>query len=291
MARRRPGAAPEGGAPESGAGTATATITERPGNGDSPVLAGSNGVKWEEPDAVRMTVWEHLAELRKRVIICVLAVFATSIAGWFAYKPVLDFMEHSYVAFCHHHPGKLLTCSLLAHSPTEGFMTRLKLASYLGIAMAAPIWLWELWRFITPGLKKNEKHYAVPFLLSALTLFGMGVSVAVLVWPKALNWLIGVAGPGVQQAYSISSYVSLYTLICLVFGAVFLYPIVVVFLMIAGVVPTRTWRKWRRAAIVLLCAVAAVVTPSNDPFTFLAMAVPMIVFYEGAIVVGRLLGK
>jgi sec-independent protein translocase protein TatC len=239
----------------------------------------------------RMTLAEHLAELRRRLLICIAAVVVTAIAGWFVYKPVLDFMEHSYVTFCHKHPGKLLSCSLLARTPTEGFLTRLKLAGYLGIAMAAPVWLWELWRFITPGLKKNEKRYAVPFLLSALTLFAMGVSVAILVWPKALNWLIGVAGPGVQPAYSISSYVSLYTLICLVFGAVFLYPIIVVFLMISGVVPTTTWRRWRRVAIVVLCSVAAIVTPSNDPFTFLGMAVPMILLYEVSIVVGRLLGK
>jgi sec-independent protein translocase protein TatC len=282
------GASASGDGAPLGAGTVT---VPPPGVGQprldsfAPPEASSDG------EGGRMTLAEHLAELRRRLLICIGAVVVTAVVGWFAYKPVLDFMEHSYVAFCHKHPGKLLSCSLLARTPTEGFLTRLKLAGYLGIALAAPVWLWELWRFITPGLKKNEKRYAVPFLLSALTLFAMGVAVAVLVWPKALNWLISVAGPGVQQAYSIGPYVSLYTLICLVFGLVFLYPIVVVFLMIAGVVPTKTWRKWRRVAIVVLCSVAAIVTPSNDPFTFLAMAVPMIILYEASIILGRALGK
>jgi sec-independent protein translocase protein TatC len=167
----------------------------------------------------------------------------------------------------------------------------LKVSLYIGIALAAPVWLWELWRFITPGLRRNEKKYAVPFVLSAMLLFAMGVTVAILVWPKALDWLIGAAGTSVTPLFSPAGYVRIYTLICLVFGAVFLYPILVVFLMISGVVPTAKWRKWRRPAIVVLCGIAAVVTPSNDPFSFMALAIPMIVLYEASIIVGRLLKK
>lgn len=244
-----------------------------------------------EAEGGRMTLFEHLAELRRRVLICAFAVMVTSIAGWFLYQPVLSFVHESYKNFCHSHPGKLISCNFLVLGPTEGFLTRLRIASYIGIALAAPVWLWEVWRFITPGLTKHEKRYAVPFVLSALTLFTMGVGVAILVWPKALAWLINVAGPSVTTGYSVTSYVSLYLLVCLVFGCVFLYPIVVVFLMIAGVVPSATWRRWRRPAIVILCAVAAIVTPSNDPFTFLGMAVPMLIFYEASILIGRLMKK
>src|SRR5579875_179873 len=238
----------------------------------------------------RMTLWEHLAELRRRLLICAFAVVATSIAGYFLYNPVLHFMTGPYRAFYHHHKH-LVTSDLVISSPAEGFTTRIKVAMYIGVALASPVWLWEIWRFITPGLKKREKRYAVPFVLSAVALFSMGVTVAVLVWPKALNWLISASGTGVAPLFSPGGYVSLYTLICLVFGVVFLYPTVVVFLMLAGVVPSAKWRKWRRPAIVVLCAVAAVVTPSNDPYTFLGMAVPMIVFYEISILIGRALGK
>jgi len=264
-----------------------AAVAGAPLNGHSspPLEATSEG------DDAKMTLLEHLAELRKRVLIMALSVVVTSIAGWFLYEPVLSFVHESYKNFCHVHPGKLISCNFLVLGPTEGFLTRLKIASYIGIALAAPVWLWEIWRFITPGLTKNEKKYAVPFVASALVLFSMGVGTAVLVWPKALTWLIDVAGPNVTTGYSLTSYVSLYLLVCLVFGGVFLYPIIVVFLMIAGVVPSRTWRKWRRAAIVVICVVAAVVTPSNDPFTFLALAIPMMVFYEGSIVLGRVLKK
>jgi sec-independent protein translocase protein TatC len=258
--------------------------------------AASVGVSFPAPGEVdgeggRMTLWEHLAELRRRLVISALALLATVIAGYFLYGPVLHFMAGPYVAFYNHHHQRLISKDLIITSPAQGFLTRLKVAMYIGIALASPIWLWELWRFITPGLKKREKRYAVPFVLSALGLFAMGVTVAILVWPKALNWLIAASGSSVTPLFSVNEYISLYSLICLVFGVVFLYPTVVVFLMLAGVVPSAKWRKWRRPAIVVLCAVAAIVTPSNDPFTFLGMAVPMVIFYEASILVGRLLRK
>lgn len=237
-----------------------------------------------------MTLFEHLAELRKRVLICGIAVIVTSIAGYFLYNPVLHFMTTPYRSFYHHHKG-MITSQLVISSPTEGFTTRLKVSLYIGVALAAPVWLWEIWRFITPGLKKNEKRYAVPFVLSATVLFAMGVSTAILVWPKALDWLISASGSGVAPLFTPAGYVHIYVLICLVFGAVFLYPILVVFLMIAGVVPSTRWRKWRRPAIVVLCGIAAVVTPSNDPFSFMALAIPMVLLYEVSIIVGRLLKK
>jgi sec-independent protein translocase protein TatC len=245
-----------------------------------------------EPDGAggKMTLFEHLAELRKRVLICGIAVIVTSIAGYFLYNPVLHFMTGPYRSFYHHHKD-MVTQNLVISSPTEGFTTRLKVSLYIGVALATPVWLWQIWRFITPGLKTNEKRYAVPFVASACVLFAMGVSVAILVWPKALDWLINASGSGVAPLFSPSGYVHIYVLICLVFGVVFLYPILVVFLMISGVVPTTKWRKWRRPAIVVLCGVAAVVTPSNDPFSFMALAIPMVVLYELSIIVGRLLKK
>ena len=277
------GTAEQNGAPPSLNGHGTASQPPDDGDGTTPQPP-------DDGDGSRMTLFEHLAELRRRVLYCALAIIVTSIAGWFLYNPVLHFMTEPYRAFYHSHKH-LVTPELVISSPTEGFTTRLKVSMYIGLALAAPVWLWQAWQFITPGLKQNEKRYAVPFVLSALALFSMGVVTAILVWPKALDWLIGASGNGVAPLFSPAGYVSLYVLICLVFGGVFLYPIIVVFLMIARVVPSSKWRKWRRPAIVVLCGVAAVVTPSNDPFTFLGMAVPMVLFYEMSIIVGRLLKR
>lgn len=259
----------------------------------APVAVASNGKAVRKaPKAAdgTMTLMEHLAELRHRLVVSCAALVGGAIAGWFLYNPVLHFMTEPYRAFYVHH-RHLISPDLVISSPVEGFTTRLKVSMYIGLALAAPVWLYQLWRFITPGLRDKERRYVIPFVGSALCLFTLGVTVAVLVWPKALNWLISASGNGVAPLFSPSGYVSLYLLICLVFGGVFLYPTIVVGLMLTGVVPSRRWRRWRRPAIVILCIIAAAVTPSNDPFTFLGMAVPMLLFYEGSIIVGRVLGK
>lgn len=261
---------------------------------EDPITAGAPpGLDGGADDGLaRMTLAEHLTELRHRLIVSILAVTAGAVIAWFLYNRVLSFMIQPYRHFLAAHPHQNSTHgNLIITGPLEGFTTRVKISAYIGIALASPVVLWELWRFITPGLHKNEKRYAVPFVCSAVALFAMGVTTAILVFPKAINWLISVSGSNVTPLFSASRYFSLYVMACLIFGGVFLYPIVLMFLMVSGVVPSQRWRKWRRMAIVVIAAVAAVITPSNDPFSFLAMAVPMYVFYEGSILLGRILKK
>ena len=239
-----------------------------------------------------MTLFEHLAELRKRLIIAIVAVVAGAVIAWFFYDPIVHFMTRPYRSFVLHHPSKDITRgNLVTAGPLEGFTTRLKVSAYVGIALASPVIFWELWRFITPGLYKHEKRYVVPFVVSAVLLFSAGVTTAVLVFPKALTWLIDVSGTGIVPLFSPSRYFTLYVSMCVIFGVVFMYPLVVVFLQLAGVVPSATWRRWRRPAIVVIFLVAAIITPSSDPFSFLAMALPMLLFYEASIVIGRALHK
>lgn len=240
-----------------------------------------------------MTLREHLAELRRRLAIAVAALAVGTVVMWCCYGTLIRFMEHPYCAFLAHHPSKLVgrSCQLYITGPLEGLTTRIKVSAYAGVTVAAPVILWELWRFITPGLHKHEKRYVVPFVLAATALFAAGVTTAVLVFPKAIGWLIDVSGSGVVPLLSPSRYFTLYALMAVIFGCVFLFPLVQVFLEIAEVVPSATWRRWRRQAIVALVVVAAVITPSGDPFSFLAMAVPLVAFYEASILVGRLLHK
>jgi sec-independent protein translocase protein TatC len=259
-------------------------------------VADAHPAPHEEPtdeELGKMTLFEHLAELRTRLIICIAAVVVGTVAVWFFYGDLLSFMTHPYREFALKHPTKGIPGGgqLVAMGPLEGFTTRLKVSAYGGIAVASPVVFWELWRFITPGLYKNEKRYAVPFVAAAVALFAGGVATAILVFPKALTWLIDVSGPSVVPFFSPSRYLTLYVSMCVIFGLVFMYPLVVIFLELVEVVPSRTWRRWRRPAIVIIALVAAVITPSSDPFSFIAMAVPMLIFYEVAIIVGRLLRK
>lgn len=247
----------------------------------------------EAPGAT-MSLGEHLGELRRRLIISLLAVAAGAVVVWFLYDQAIVFMLAPYQSFLAHHHAKDIfkgSAVLVTSGPLEGFTTRLKISIYGGAAIACPVVFWQLWKFISPGLYKNEKRYLVPFSTAAVTLFAGGVTTALLVFPKALTWLIDVSGTGVVPLFSPARYFSLYVTMCVIFGAVFTYPLIVVFLELVSAVPSITWRHWRRPAIVTLVTVAAVITPSSDPFSFLAMALPLVILYEAAILVGRLMHK
>lgn len=238
-----------------------------------------------------MTLVEHLGELRKRIIICIIAVVVGTLLGFFLYNPVLGFISHPYHQFALKHPNEAIGNKLVYFGPLEGFSTRLKVAAYLGIFFASPVLLWEIWRFITPGLHKHERRYAISFVASAIVLFSLGATVSVLVWPKALDFLITIGGGNTSVLFSPSKYVSLYVAAAAIFGVVFLFPVVLVALEVVGLVSSKKLRKIRRPAIVGIAFLACVATPSNDPYSFMAMAVPLYIFYELAIIVGRILKK
>jgi sec-independent protein translocase protein TatC len=245
-----------------------------------------------ESAAATMTLVEHLSELRRRLLISVAAVVAGTIVAWFLYDHAINLMIGPYRDFLNHHPSKNISLgSLVTTGPLEGFTTRIKVSSYLGIVAASPVVLWQLWRFVNPGLRKSERRYAGPFILSAVTLFGLGVTTAILVFPKAIDWMITVSGSGIVPLFSPSKYFGLYALCLVIFGAAFTYPVILVFLELTGALSSAKLRKWRRYAIVAIFAIAAVITPSNDPFSFLAMAVPLLVFYEASILIGRFLKR
>ena len=154
----------------------------------------------------------------------------------------------------------------------------------------SPLLLWQLWRFIAPGLHPGEKRYAYPFVASSLVLFLSGAArVAYAVFPHTLRFLETIGGPSLQQIYSPSSYIGLLLLMMAAFGITFELPVLLVFLQIAGVVTPQRLSSWRRWAIVGLVAFAGVITPSSDPFSMLALAVPLLAFYELSMVVGRLI--
>jgi sec-independent protein translocase protein TatC len=233
-----------------------------------------------------MTVVEHLTELRRRLIISILAVFVLGGACyWFAPEIIRFFLEYYRDVTENQKNAFIFT------GPLDAFVTRLKIATYGGIVLAVPVWLWQLWRFITPGLEPREKRYAVPFLVSSIVLFAAGAVVALITLPQALDFLIKAGGQEQQPLLAADRYLSLVSLMLLAFGLAFEFPVVLVFLLIARVISTDTLRRWRRWAIVLIVTFAAVITPSQDPYSLFFMAVPMYVFYEASIVIGRMLKR
>ncbi len=238
------------------------------------------------PTADAMTLGEHLAELRRRVVISVFAFAVGAVVAFIVYGHILHFLQAPYcrVAGARH-------CQLYVTAPLDGLSLRIKLSTYGGLFLASPVILWELWRFITPGLHRNEKRYAVPFVSASIILFCFGAVLAYVSFPHALSFLGNVGGPTLHQIYDPNSYLGLIVALMTVFGLTFEFPVVLVSLELVGVLSPRKLSSWRRWAIVLIVVFAAVITPSGDPFSMLALALPMYLFYEVSIVIGRLLRR
>jgi sec-independent protein translocase protein TatC len=250
-----------------------------------------------------MTLGEHLGELRRRVIICVIAFVVAATFAVFAYEPILHFLLRPLCmvdASTAHHTAKgntsLLissggTCNLFVTSPLDGLTLRVKIALFGGLVLSSPIILFQIWRFVTPGLKATERRYAIPFVLSAFVLFLLGAATAYITLPHALGWLKSVGGPNLQAIYDPIPYLGLILLMMTIFGLTFEFPVVLVSLELARVVtPARLLKAWRWAVIIIV-VVAAVFTPSSDPFSMFALAVPLVFFYFLSIGIGKLLGR
>ena len=238
-----------------------------------------------EGEHVRMTLVEHLAELRSRLFKCVIAVVVGGAICWIFYNQILDFLVQPY---CDIRGGD---CALYVTDPLEGFKVRLQVSGYGGIALAMPVILWQLWRFITPGLYKHEKRYAIPFVVSAVTLFAMGAALAFWTLPKALDFLIDIGGTELQEIYSPAKYLTLIIYMMLAFGIGFEFPILLIFAQMAGLLTPEQLAAGRRWAIVIIFVSVAVLTPSGDPYSQIVLSVPMILFYEAAIIIGKLMRK
>ena len=236
-----------------------------------------------------MTLIEHLAELRRRLIISFIAVAVCALVGFFLYNPVLDFLVDPYCDVKRSYEGATTSCRLVVTDPLDSVSIRLKLSAYIGLLLASPIVLWQLWRFITPGLYANEKRYAIPFVASSVLLFMAGAAVAILTIPQTLRFFAAFGGSDLELLYTPSKYLSLLTLMMLAFGLGFEFPVLLCFLQLAGVLHWRTLVSWRRYAVVLILIVDAVITPSGDPVTLLALAIPSFLFYEASILIGRFL--
>ena len=156
------------------------------------------------------------------------------------------------------------------------------------MVLASPILLFELWRFITPGLKRNEKRYAIPFVVSSVVLFLCGVGVAYVSFSHALVFLGSIGGPGLQEIYNPNQYLSLIIWMMIIFGLTFEFPVLLVSLELARVVTPAQLLGWWRWAIISITVASAVFTPSGDPLSMLALAVPLVAFYFMAIGIGKL---
>jgi sec-independent protein translocase protein TatC len=183
------------------------------------------------------------------------------------------------------------TCNLFVTSPLDGLSLRVKIALFGGLVLASPVILFQLWRFVTPGLKAAERRYAIPFVLASFALFLAGAAMAYIVLPHALGWLHSVGGPNLQAIYDPIPYIGLILLMMTIFGLTFEFPVVLVSLELAHVITPTQLLKWWRWAVIIIVVLAAVFTPSSDPFSMFALVIPLVAFYFISIAIGKLLGR
>ncbi len=235
----------------------------------------------------RQSFFEHLNELRKRLIRALLGVgVGMGLVGWFCERifrwvmlPVLHSLPPDQQAL--HYTSYI-----------EPFMVYLKVSLYGGIFVAAPYVLLQLWLFVAPGLYKRERKVVVPFLASGTLLFYAGAAFCYfLVMPAAFPALAAIAGDDMKPILTMTEQLSLVLAMLLGFGIVFEVPVIIGFLSMVGLVSVDFLVKYRRHAIVLNTLLAAIITPTGDPFNLALMAVPMILFYEIGILLARFLGK
>jgi sec-independent protein translocase protein TatC len=227
----------------------------------------------------RMSVIEHLEELRKRLIIIVVAFVLTTIVAYVFYNPILDFLLDPVLS--------KRVPAVYVSGVTTAFVVRLKVSIFAGFVLALPVVLFQLWRFITPGLESREKRYAVPFVASSLGLFALGTYFAFLILPTGIRFLLAFASGPLQPLIFVDQYLSFLMFMILAFGITFEFPLVLIFLAGVGIISSQSLRKRRRHAFFFAFVVAAVATPSQDPYSMTAMAVPLYILYEASILVVR----
>jgi sec-independent protein translocase protein TatC len=259
-----------------------------PAAGDRLAPAPPPAAESREPEnEVKAPFLEHLEELRKRILRAVLGIVAGAVAvGVYAeriFRWIMDPVIKSLPA------GQQ---QLHFTSYLEPFFVYLKVALYGGAFVSAPWILYQVWQFIAPGLYRKEKRVVVPFLACGTLLFYAGAAFCYfLVFPVAFPALANLAGADMVPVLTMKEQLGLVLAMLLGFGVVFELPVIIAFLSMIGVVTPQFLSRYRRHAMVANVALAAIITPTGDPFSLALMAVPMIVFYEVGILLARLVGK
>jgi sec-independent protein translocase protein TatC len=230
----------------------------------------------------RMPLFDHLRELRNRVVKISLAVIAGGIVGWVYYNRIWSFMQRPYcqaVGYC-----KLNTFghSLIYSGVMDGFYLHIKIAILAGGILTSPIWLYQIWAFVAPGLYAREKRWTFAFIGTAVPLFALGCFFAYLAMSRGLKFFLSMSGGGLTALFTADSYLGYWIAMIVGFGLCFEVPLFLVMLNLVRVVTHERFRKWRRMIIFLIFVFAGIASPSPDPITMLVLGGVVVVLVEVA---------
>ncbi|MFC0527786.1 twin-arginine translocase subunit TatC [Phytohabitans kaempferiae] len=234
-----------------------------------------------------MTLIEHIRELRTRLFRASLGILVGVIVGYIVSQAVFDLLQQPYCDLPNIRTpdGR---CPMTQLGPADGFLIRLKIALWVGLILSAPVWLYQLWAFIAPGLHRNERRYAYLFAGIAAPLFAAGSVLAYFVVSKGLEFLLSSGVTGLESQLEVTRYVSFVTNLILIFGVAFEFPLLILMLNFVGVTSGKRLLGWWRVAIFVFFAFSAVVTPTPDPFGMTALAICLSAMYFVAVGVALL---
>ena len=221
-----------------------------------------------------MSLIEHLEELRSRVIVVAITIVLAGIVGFFLSEPIIGILRAALPE------GKQ---TLIQISVGESLAVRLRVALYVGVAISVPVILYQLWRFVTPGLTRNERRLIWPMLIVAVLLFALGIGIGYFTIPYALNFLLGLTLPGVETQLRLSEYVSFVSTVMLAFGLAFQFPVLLLLLARVGILNYRFLSARRRWAILAIVLFAIIATPGGDPLSSMVLSLVMYALFEGTL--------
>lgn len=235
-----------------------------------------------------MPLREHLTELRNRLFFSLIGVVVGAMIGWFLFSPVFEVLQRPLLDVAERQNALV---SVNFAGLATALDIRFKVAFFLGLILSSPWWLYQLWAYIAPGLTGKEKRYTVGFVAASVPLFLGGIGIAWFIFPHAVEILTSFRPDGTQQLLDAEMYLNFAMRLLVAFGLAFVFPVVMVALTWVGIVPWRVWLKAWRWAVLLIFIFAAVMTPTPDAITMIAMAIPMCVLYFGAVGIGALRTK
>lgn len=224
----------------------------------------------------KMSLADHLRELRKRLFWIAGFILVGTVGGWFLFDPVFDLLQRPILELSENR-GANATVNF--GTVVSAFDLRIQVSIFLGLLVSSPFWLFQLWAFITPGLKKNERRYSIAFIASAVPLFLMGTYIAWASLPNFVVVLLGFTPEGSSNVINASEYVLFAIRVLFIFGAAFVMPVVLVLLNFVGLLEAKSIIRGWRFAIFIIAVITALATPTAEPISMLLLMIPLIILY------------
>ena len=235
-----------------------------------------------------MPLTEHLRELRSRLLKSGIAVVLGMVVGWLLYPRTFALLSEPFEGAVEQAQAEGRDVTLALTGVADPFVLQLQVAAFTGLILASPVWLYQLWRFVTPGLHSKEKRWSLAFVAVATPLFIAGTVLAYVVLPIGLEILLGFTPENVENIVSVDRYLSFFLRTVIVFGVGFLTPLLIVALNFAGVLSGKRLLKWWRWIIFIIFIFAAVATPTGDPVNLALLAGPILILVGIAVLIAVL---